>query len=410
MQSTLSSTLQSIPLNGDRLYKSFRIGIVTHYIPPHIGGIELLAESLFHKYRSAGCEVRWIASRVPTSAPQREDGRIRARCLNLTERWLSVPWPVWGVGGLRELARLVKWADVVHVHDCLYFGSAAAVLFARLAGKPVVLSQHIGFGVYSSATLNLIETIAYKTLGRAVLRNASQLVFCTPASEEYITSLLGDRSPSVCKIPYGIDTDRFQPASPSERAEARRRLNVPDSKPVALFVGRLMEKKGAAIFLELSRRMEDYHFLVVGDGVIRPHSADNLTWIPYVEPQQMETVYRAADAFLLPSYSEGFPFSVIEAMASGVPVIVPAGDAYTELLERESAGIVTDRAPEALHQALTRLKESPDSAKCMIERARALVAERWSLDTMCNRYLDLIEELIAESSPSKAEYTQEETR
>lgn len=406
MHSTLSSTLNSIEsLNKNGPKKEFRIGMVTHYMPPHIGGIELLAESLFHRYRAAGCEVQWIASRVPSGATRREDGRIRARCLNLTEQWLSVPWPVWGPGGLRELARLIKWSDVIHIHDCLYFGSAAAVALARLARKPLILSQHIGFGVYSSAILNLIETIAYKTLGRAVLRNASRLVFCTPAAEEYITALLENRSPEVCKIPYGIDTDRFRPAILSERAEARRQLDVPDTKPVALFVGRLMEKKGASIFLEVSRMMTDYHFLVVGDGMIRPHSADNLTWIPYVEPQRMEAVYRAADAFLLPSYSEGFPFSVIEAMASGVPVIVPAGEAYTALLDREGAGIVTDRTPASLCQSLDRLKETPDFAKDMTARARALVVENWSLDVMCERYLSLIEELTGKLSPSEAQYT-----
>lgn len=406
MQSALSSTLNSIQsLNKNSSQREFRIGMVTHYMPPHIGGIELLAESLFHKYKAAGCEVRWIASRVPAGTAQSENGRIRARCMNLTERWLSVPWPVWGPGGLKELARLIKWSDVVHIHDCLYFGSAVAVLLARLARKPVILSQHIGFGVYSSAILNLTETIAYKTLGRAVLRNSSRLVFCTPAAEEYISSLLKDRRPETCKIPYGIDTERFQPANPSERAEARRNLGVPDSKPVALFVGRLMEKKGAAIFLEASRMTEDYHFLVVGDGVIRPHKADNLTWIPYVEPHRMEMVYRAADAFLLPSYSEGFPFSVIEAMASGVPVIVPAGDAYTVLLERESAGIVTDRAPASLCKSLAQLREKPDFAKDMTTRARSLVVENWSLEVMCERYLNLIEELVGELSPSEAQYT-----
>lgn len=126
------------------LARPLRVAQVTHYMPPHIGGVELVAESLFKVYRESGLEVRWIASRVPREAPASEESRIRVACWNGLESLLSVPLPVWGWAGIRELSRLVEWADVIHVHDCLYFGSAMAVLLARRARKQVVLSQHIG--------------------------------------------------------------------------------------------------------------------------------------------------------------------------------------------------------------------------------------------------------------------------
>jgi glycosyltransferase involved in cell wall biosynthesis len=142
-------------------------------MPPHVGGIELVAESLFNAYRGSGLEVRWIASRVPKEAEASEGSRIRVRCWNGLERLFSVPLPVWGWGGVRQLSRLVEWADVIHVHDCLYLGSALSVLFARRSGKKVVLSQHIGMVSYDSALLNGTARLAYGTLGRAVLERAS---------------------------------------------------------------------------------------------------------------------------------------------------------------------------------------------------------------------------------------------
>src|SRR2546421_3867599 len=105
-----------------------KVGLVTSYMPPHLGGIEQIAEDLFTGYTSAGVEVRWVASRVPADAPPREGGRIRVPCFNLVEDVLGIPVPVWGPSGWGEIKRLVQWADAIHVLDCLYLSSAMAVM------------------------------------------------------------------------------------------------------------------------------------------------------------------------------------------------------------------------------------------------------------------------------------------
>src|SRR5437016_2915538 len=103
---------------------ALRVGIVSSFMPPHLGGLEVAAKAIFDTYVKARFEVRWVASRVPEEAMPYEDGRIRVGCWNGLERWLGVPWPIWGPAGVREVTRLVRWADVLHVHDCLYMGSA----------------------------------------------------------------------------------------------------------------------------------------------------------------------------------------------------------------------------------------------------------------------------------------------
>ena len=376
---------------------TLRVGQVTHYMPPHIGGIELVAEALFNAYGRAGWEVRWVASHAPVTAAPREGGRIRVGCWNGLERRLGVPWPLWGPAGLREVARLVRWADVLHVHDCLYLGSALTVLLARRWRKPVLLSQHIGFVRYRSAVLNAVEAFAYQTLGRAVLRGASHLAFCTPAAEEFVTALLGRRPSSASTIPSGIDTERFRPPTPAERAKVRQDLGLPGSRRVVLFVGRLVEKKGAVLFQEVSRRMPSTHFLMVADGPLRPAGAHNLTWLPFVPPQRMETLYWAVDCFLLPSHSEGFPLSVLEALATGVPVIVPKREAFAAVLEREGACLATDLAPAALCEAVGQLWESPGLGDALATSGRQFVARHHSLEAMGARLLTLIRDLAGKS-------------
>lgn len=378
------------PQEAKRRPETLRIGLVTHYMPPHVGGIELIAEALFSFYTAAGCEVRWVASRVPAGALPHEPGRIRVRCWNGLERRFGVPWPLWGTAGAIEIARLVRWANVIHVHDCLYLGSAFAVFFARRARKPVLLSQHIGHVWYSSAILNRLEHFAYQTLGRSVLRHASHVVLCTPAAEDFVKVLLGKRAKATTAIPYGIDTARFRPPTVAERIAARRNLGLPELGPIVLFTGRLVEKKGVDLFLEVSRQLSSYHFFMVGDGPLRPVGMNNLTWLPFVPPEQMETVYRAADAFLLPSYGEGFPLAVLEALATGLPVIVLKGGAFAKVLEREGACLAAEATPIALCKAVSQLREAPQIVSAMAARSRDLAVREYSLEVMKARYLNLI--------------------
>jgi glycosyltransferase involved in cell wall biosynthesis len=289
---------------------------------------------------------------------------------------------------------LVRWADVIHVHDCLYLCSALAVFLSQRVEKPVILSQHIGFVSYPSSFVNEIERMAYLTLGRAVLRRATHIAFCTPAAEEFVTTLLGECNFPSSLIPYGIDTEQFKP-SPTHRPSARKTLALPEQSQVVLFAGRLVEKKGVDVLLEVIRRMPSYHFLMVGDGPLRPEPAANLTWIGFVPPEEMASVYQAADVFFLPSHSEGFPLAILEAMASGLPVITSRGQTFGEILEREGAGVLSERDSTAFCQVLSQVLETPGFADSMKIRARNLVERDYSISGVGARYLELVKKLTA---------------
>ena len=359
-------------------------------MPPHMGGIEIIGEGLFRAYRKAGCEVKWIASRVPPETLESENGKVRVKCWNVLERLLGVPWPVWAPSSLSQLTRIIHWADVLHIHDCLYFGSVLTTVLARRVRKPVLLSQHIGEIEYPSRILNVFARLAYRSLGKWVLRKASHVVYCTPFVEHFVEDCLGLSLKKSSCIPLGVDTSRFRPPSPGERKRSRLYFGLPDQKKVVLFVGRLLEKKGARLFQEVARRSQGYHFFMVGDGPLRPIPQTNLTWVPVVKPEQMEFVYQSADAFLLPSSSEGFPLSVMESMSSGIPVIINKKLPIFSQLEGKGVCLAAEPLPHSFCETLKYLMDSSPLAFTLGRQSRRLAEQEFGIDTMSARYLGLI--------------------
>ena len=366
-----------------------RVAMVSHYMPPHPGGIERVAESLYAAYRARGFAVRWLASDLPRGTPAGDPGRIRVPAWNVLERRLGVPVPLWGPAGWLRLARLVRWAEVVHVHDCLYPGSLAAAWLARRQGVPTLLTQHIGAVRYRSGLLTALAAFAYSTVGRAVLRRVSAVALATPSAESHLARLAVGTAPRL-RIPNGIDLERFRPAAPGARAAAREALGLP-AGPVVLFVGRLVEKKGVPEVIELARRRPGVHFLLVGSGPLAGLLAGaegNLSHLAAVPPAEMPRVYHAADALLLPSRGEGLPLSVQEAMACGLPVLVAEGDAFSAQITASGGGLAGPRHAAAIAPLLDRLLVEPRGVA-----ARRHAEENWSLTAMAARYAGVVTRL-----------------
>jgi glycosyltransferase involved in cell wall biosynthesis len=374
---------------------------VTHYVPPHHGGIERVADVLFEGYRRAGFDAQWVASRVPRDAPSYEQGRRRVPCVNVLETVLGVPVPIWGPQALRELAASVRAADVVHVHDCQYPGSALAIHLARRYGRPSLLTQHVGFVRYPSAMLNGVERAVYATMGRAVLHSATRIVLATPAAEVHVRQLLGGLPANACTIPNGLDLSRFTLGDSVARREARRALGLSDEDPVVLFAGRLVGKKGVALTLQVAARLPGTHFLMIGDGPLASLMARapvNVDWIRSVPPPEMIRYYHAADCLLLPSDGEGLPLVVQEALASGVMAVVSDHEPYAAPLA--AAGLVravprrVDALVDAVRDASTR--RDPGLAAA----ARRYAERHWDATTMTARYVDIVHDLTTLPSPA----------
>src|SRR4029077_5457334 len=98
------------------------------------------------------------------------------RVWNAVER-LGFPYPVQGPAGTSRIFKHVEWAEVVHMHDCLYSVNVATFVAAQRRRRPVLLTQHIAKVPYSNPLLRGLQAAAYASLGKAVLSRVDQVAF-----------------------------------------------------------------------------------------------------------------------------------------------------------------------------------------------------------------------------------------
>jgi D-inositol-3-phosphate glycosyltransferase len=340
-----------------------RILFVSHYATPHIGGIETVIHSLRRELQDRGHEVVHVASSAsPFDLDELppDDGVIRVGAINVLENKLGVPYPIFSPRLHRVLARELKRADVVHAHGLLYQSSVWALRYAKLRHRgengPVrVLTEHVGHVPYESRLLDRMESAAMATIGRLSVKAAESVVVLNRQVGAEVAEL-GPNGP-VVQIPNGIDTDLFRPAVNGERDALRRKFGWDDDLPRVLFVGRLVAKKGLDTALAAaSASLGKFELVVAGPGPLQPESAQGVKVLGPIPSEMVAELYRAADALLLPSRGEGFPVTVQEAMASGLPVVMTNDPSYSHYLDGAGDGVsLVPPAPREIARTLEAL-------------------------------------------------------
>ena len=371
---------------------------VTHFYPTHRGGVEIVAGELAARL-AAQFRIRWAAGRDSQAyVPPTDVELVPLGVWHGVERRTGVPVPVPGMRAGGRLWREVRQADVVWVHDLLYPGNLLAALAARMMGRPLVVTVHVGAIPYRNGILRGLVGALYRTTARTVLRGAARVTFVSERIRDETAHGSWRRSPLF--IPNGVDPSVFHQPTEAERAHARRDLDA-ESQPLLLFVGRFVERKGLALIRELAQRTPGWSWLLAGHGPIDPEawSLPNVTVQRGASGGSLALLYGAADILVLPSLGEGFPLVVIEAMACGTPALVDpstaAGDrTAAQHLETEPVGGAG--APDRWHAHLERLLTSSGAD----QRRRALAdfaPSHWSWDRAAGAYRDVLNDALSAS-------------
>lgn len=249
------------------------------------------------------------------------------------------------LGAVRQLMQQGFRPDILHVHE--YAFAAPALLLRRRYDMPLVISEH-------STTFMRRSLAAWQQrLARFAFRHADRVLPVSRALQEAIEGY--GMAANFEIVPNVVDTNLFQP-NPQKVPQPQKRL---------LFVGLLdrFHKKGIPHLLQALAQLHrcDWQLDLVGDGPARAEYetlaatlgvADRVTFHGYQSKQQVAQFMRASDIFVLPSLFETFGVVLIEALASGLPVVATHTPGPSELITEETGILVPPGDAEALATAL----------------------------------------------------------
>ncbi|MDP3722159.1 MAG: glycosyltransferase family 4 protein [Candidatus Omnitrophota bacterium] len=321
-----------------------------------------------------------------------------------------------GAGGLTH------WR--VPLHTSVEFSpqvvSAGRQLAARLAQRPVdLLHAHTRVAQVVAERLSRAAGLPYVTtwhgffrrnLGRRWWPCTGELTIAI--SEPVRQHLLRDfhlPAERIRLIPHGIDPAPFEtPVDSSAAQRLRERARVATAGPLIGTVARLVASKGVDQLIralpQVRASAPEAQLLVVGDGAMRPHLERLAASLGVAEAvhfagalPQTRTALSLMDVFVfLPAEQEGFGLSLLEAMASGRPIVaVRRGGGATWVLQESGAGMMAEPGdPAGLAAAITRILQDGQLARQLGEQARAVVKARYALERMVDAVESVYNEVM----------------
>ena len=283
-----------------------------------------------------------------------------------------------GVPGLPDLVETLaeRRYNMIHVTAPGPTG-VAATLLARITGVPLVGSYHTEFAAYAGLRSDDdgLEQLARLALA-AFYRAPAVILSPSPASDRSLVELGADPG-RISRWERGVDVTRFGPTKGDPEA-------YPGEVKV-LYAGRLTHEKGVALladsFLRARRFDPRLHLLLAGGGPeeeeLRGRLGGHATFLGWLEGEELARAYASADLFLFCSSTDTYGQVVVEAGASGLPVVAVEAGGPATLVENGRTGLLCPADPDRLAGALLQLAASPRlrrqmaAAGVMAARARS---------------------------------------
>ncbi len=354
--------------------EGMRLAIFTDTYPPHMNGVAAALGRLSNAVRERGGEVRVVTTSDPR-APAAESG---------VRRWPSIPF--WAYPQLRVSApppsrvarELAAWRPTL-VHVATPFGVGLAARRAAMSlGVPLVTSYHTSLSQYAA----FYKLGKLSAPGWSFLRwfhNSGLRTYC-PSNA--IRAELDDNGFRNTRIwSRGVDMSRF---SPSRRtADMRSRFGAGPDTVVVAYVGRIAAEKGLAVAAAAMRRLEgekSIRFVVVGEGPyesrLRSLSPRDAVFTGRLSGDALSEAYASADLFVFPSTTDTFGQVLLEAMASGLPIIAADAGPTREVLGDAAGALGPPGDDVRLAAEIRRLATNPAERARMAAAALRAASER----------------------------------
>lgn len=380
-------------MNDSPAKKSFRILMYCPYFPPEYSGAALQAIALAKALRSRGHHIEFLTERRAAGDPldHHQDFKVhRVRCNrhirhNEIILWSRLFWFFW---------RHRHDFDIIHSHGAYYRQTIIGPI-ARFLGMHSIAKASL-----AKDDLHNNSKAIVRFLHRWMLRKIdAYIAISRPLASEF--EHMGLPRNKIYLLPNGVDTERFQPVSAQQKRRLRHALGLPAERVLALFVGVFDRRKNIAWLAHHWVTQQGFTpgavLVAVGPTSREPAEApikqelrtlaqQNPDWLCVHEPTEtIELFYQACDMLILPSFKEGLPNCILEALACRLPCVVSDNDWHRELIDEGETGAIfanndTASLAKALERAMSICRYNTASTAFMH------TAQRFSLPQLATDY------------------------
>jgi glycosyltransferase involved in cell wall biosynthesis len=334
---------------------------------------------------------------VPLGVPVDQNGYqiYYFRCSPFRRYKFSLPLFTW-------LANNAKNYDIAHIHALFSPVSSISASIARSRQLPYILRP---LGTLDPADLRKKQQLKqiYADLLEKPNLAASAAVHFTSKQECQTSEKFGLKTNDIV-IPLGVDFFK------NTESDTVKSLNIPQNKPVILYMSRLDPKKGLDLLLPsletLLQQGLDFHFVLAGSNpqdteyenriksqINNSILANNTTITGFVTGEVKNSLLARADLFVLPSYYENFGIAVAEAMAAGIPVVISDGVDLHPAVQEAAAGWVTPCTVEGLTSALETALKNAEIRQQRGKNAQNLIIDKYSWSAIAEQMLTVYEQI-----------------
>lgn len=320
-----------------------------------------------------------------TDAPAnfREEGSIKK--MNLKQR---------GIFGMVEKIALLR-----RIKPDYLFGIGIASEIPLILFKP-----HATKYVIDWHTLLLKNEKHWKVrtpwfVRKFIFNSADLIIAVSEFAAQSIRKYFPDKK--ITAIVNGVDSDFFNPAK-KDKKYLENKYRIQFGKPVAVFVGTLQPRKRPDLVMDIAESCPYWNFVFVGKNFEpwnfgpKINGISNKQWIPAMPREDVAVLLASADAFIFPSLNETCAAVIVEAMASGLPVIASASGGNGEMVEDGEGGFLIPVGANEKELFVQKLNLLSDAAikERMGSAARARAMAEFSWENVARRYLDVLESNI----------------
>jgi sugar transferase (PEP-CTERM/EpsH1 system associated) len=320
--------------------------------------------------------------------------RIRALGIPVTDLGMTARWR-WDAFGW--LYRLLRHERPTILHAWMFHANLPGRVLGRLAGVPIIITSRRNENIGGAMRERFNRWTAHlddRVVAVCELARQAEIERAGVALEHVVT------------IYNGVDVTQFPVASVQATAQARRAIGMPVKVPLVGSLGRLHPQKGFSdlltAFAQVRQRIPSVRLFVAGDGELRDDLEAQARSLGMAEAvtfagvrADVPEILAALDVFVLPSLWEGMPNAVLEAMASGLPVVATAVGGTPEVVMDGVTGLlVPPQDPGALARAIERLLCDPGLRRTMGRAGRRRVEQHFDIRETVRQVEDLYETLL----------------